>query len=97
MECTTIKEGIECGFMTVAGCGFNGGACHPVVEACEGCDRIVELPSGLYCQTYADPSAKWAYGMCNFATHVKSDNGSQATGAQKVNPLKQSKRMSRGK
>jgi hypothetical protein len=97
MKCVTIKEDMECGFMTVAGCGFNGGACYPVVEACEGCNRIVELQDGLYCMTYADPSAKWAYGHCNFATHTKSDNGSQATAGQKVNPLKQSKRMARSR
>ncbi len=96
MKCTTIKEDIECGFMTVAGCSFNGGACHPVVEACEGCNHIVEFPSGFYCTTFADPRAKWAYGVCNFATHRKSDNGAGATTAQKVNPLKHSKRMARG-
>lgn len=97
MKCTTIKDGIDCGFMTVAGCGFNGGACHPVVEACEGCDHIIELPEGLFCKTYPEPSAKWSYGVCNFATHAKADNGGQATAAQKINPLKASKRGARGR
>ena len=26
MICQTIKSGIECGFMTKKGCGFNGGS-----------------------------------------------------------------------
>ena len=97
MECSTIKEGVECGFMTVAGCSFNGGTCHPVVEACEGCGHVIEMASDLYCATYADPRAKWAYGACNFATHRKADNGSSLTATQKVNPLKQSKRLARGR
>ncbi len=95
MKCTTIKEGVECGFITVAGCSFTGGACHLVVEACEGCDHIVEFPTGLYCSAYANPRAKWANGVCNFATHRRSDNGADASAAQKVNPLKQSKRLAR--
>lgn len=97
MKCETVKEGMDCSFMTVAGCSFNGGACHPVVEACEGCQHILELPGGVYCRTYADPRAKWAYGLCNFATHVRAKNGSQATSAQKVNPLKLSKRRAKGR
>ena len=43
----------------------------------------------VYCQSYPDPAAKWRYGTCNFATHVK---GETKTGPVTMNPLKASKR-----
>ena len=91
MNCTTIKTGLDCGFMTKTGCGFTSGACNTIVEQCEGCLRVMELPTGKYCSTYPNPAAKWRTGNCNFATHVKAE--AQAAAA-KVNPLKASKRAS---
>jgi len=89
MVCQTVKEGHECFFMAKSGCGFNGGTCHIIVEACEGCQKILDLPSGKYCQTFPDPASKWRVGTCNMATHLKTadkkENG-------KINPLKASKR-----
>ena len=32
MICQTIKNGIECGFMTKKGCGFNGGSCNAIID-----------------------------------------------------------------
>jgi len=77
--------------MSKKGCTFNGGTCHPIVEACEGCQKAVEYPAGIYCTVFPDPAAKWRTGPCNMATHV------QATGkkSDKLNPLKASKRASR--
>ena len=89
MICSTVKEGADCAFMTKTGCGYNNGSCHPVVEQCEGCDRIVVLETGRFCKSYPNPSAKWKTGRCNFATHVKAAVQVQQT---KVNPLKASKR-----
>jgi len=89
MKCTTIKAGEECVFMAKAGCGFNGGSCKPVVEACDGCERVMEVESGLYCGLFPDPSSKWRLGRCNMATHVKEDIKVEAA---KLNPLKASKR-----
>lgn len=94
MMCSTVKEGADCAFMTKAGCGYNGGSCHPIVEQCEGCDRIVEKETGRYCKSYPNPAIKWKTGRCNFATHVKSEVQAQQN---KVNPLKASKRSSKKK
>ena len=49
MVCTSVKEGLECSFMTKTGCGYNGGTCHIIIEACEGCQKATEYPSGKYC------------------------------------------------
>jgi hypothetical protein len=89
MVCTSVKEGIECVFMEKNGCRFNGGNCHTVIEACDGCQRVKAFPTGNYCLVFPDPTAKWRLGKCSMATHIQSDvkkiNG-------KVNPLKASKR-----
>ncbi len=72
-----------------------GGFFKPIVERCEGCERIVEANSEKYCKTYAKPEAKWKQGICNFATHAKPE---VLTAKVKVNPLKASKRaMARAK
>ena len=68
---------------------YTGGLFNPIVEKCEGCERIVEAGSAKYCQTYVAPEAKWKITICNFATHVKPE---LATAQTKVNPLKASKR-----
>ncbi len=92
MVCANVKEGYECFFMTKTGCQFNGGTCHPIVEQCEGCQRIQEFPAGKYCQVSPDPISKWRIGNCNMATHMKEDS-KKSNG--KVNPLKASKRNGR--
>ena len=68
---------------------IGSGFFSPVVEKCNGCERIVEVNATQYCKTYASPAAKWKLGICNFATHVKPDI---ATAKTRVNPLKASKR-----
>ena len=94
MQCTTIKNGLECSFMSSRGCGFTSGACNTIVEQCTGCNRILELATGKYCATYADPSAKWSFGTCNFATHIEAAKPQEH---KPVNPLKASKRASTGR
>ncbi|WP_028320414.1 PxxKW family cysteine-rich protein [Desulfatiglans anilini] len=89
MLCTTVKEGVECAFMEKKGCQFNGGSCHPIVEQCEGCQRIKEFPTGKYCAVFPDPAAKWRFSKCNMATHVKE---APKKADAKINPLKASKR-----
>ena len=64
---------------------------QPVIEKCEGCERIIEVEATRYCQTYASPEAKWKLGICNFATHAKPE---AVTTKIKINPLKASKRAS---
>ncbi|MDY6987966.1 MAG: PxxKW family cysteine-rich protein [Thermodesulfobacteriota bacterium] len=89
MDCTTVKPGVECVFMTKNGCSFNGGTCHPIVEQCQGCDRTSECASGWYCTACPDPSLRWKNGKCNLATHVKASAREEGG---KINPLKASKR-----
>jgi len=74
--------------MSKRGCQFNGGSCHPIVDQCDGCQRIIEIPTEKYCMSFPDPAIKWKIGVCNMATHIKISN----TGNNKVNPLKASKR-----
>lgn len=73
---------------------YSDGKYKPVVEQCEGCERIVEEAGAKYCQSYLNPSAKWRLGICNFATHAKPE----ITVAKiRVNPLKAAKRASKSK
>ncbi|HER62784.1 MAG TPA: hypothetical protein ENO11_02255 [Desulfobacteraceae bacterium] len=67
---------------------------QPIIEKCEGCERIVEEGSVKYCKTYKNPEAKWHLGLCNFATHAKPELNLVKV---RVNPLKASKRASRRK
>ena len=92
MICTTIKQGMECPFMSKSGCSYNGGICHEVVEQCGGCNRGTELSSGWFCSACPDPSLKWKNGNCNLATHVKTES---TKAKAKINPLKASKRRGR--
>ncbi len=93
MICQTIRKGMECFFMSKKGCKYNGGSCRPIVEQCNGCQRIIEVPAGKYCSVFPDPSSKWRLGPCNMATHIS--NGNESKNNKKINPLKASKRSSR--
>ncbi|NTV14528.1 MAG: hypothetical protein HGA96_11470 [Desulfobulbaceae bacterium] len=73
---------------------YSSGLFSPISEKCEGCDRVIEAVNIKYCQTYVSPEAKWKLGLCNFATHVKTE---LATTKTKVNPLKASKRAMSGR
>jgi hypothetical protein len=93
MICTTVKEGVNCNFMSKSGCTFRGGRCLTIVESCKGCDRVRSFASGEYCLSYANPTIKWEFGKCNFATHIKVEKGEQ----KMLNPLKASKRAMAGR
>ena len=75
--------------MATAETQYSSGIFNPVVEKCEGCDRIIEVDSTRYCKSYTTPEAKWKIGICNFATHVKPEISASKV---RVNPLKASKR-----
>ncbi len=64
---------------------------QPVVENCEGCDRIVEESGAKYCNSYLQPGSKWRLGICNFATHAKPEIKVVTV---RINPLKAAKRAS---
>ena len=89
MQCQTMKPGMECIFMKKSGCSYNGGQCHPIVEQCEGCQRVMELASGKMCLSFTEPKIKWSKGTCPLATHVKRE---YKVTNRRLNPLKASKR-----
>ncbi len=72
--------------------GYAARSFQPVIDECDGCDRIVEEDSAKYCRTYLNPAAKWRLGICNFATHKKPEIKVVKV---RINPLKASKRASR--
>lgn len=79
---------------------YAGQSFQPIVEQCEGCERIVEEEGARFCRSYLNPAAKWRQGMCNFATHAKPEL-KLVTELKlvkvRINPLKASKRASRRK
>ena len=89
MNCMTIKPGAECSFMAKKGCTFPNQHCESAVEACSGCDRLVEWKDGLFCSSVPNPKAKWRSGLCNMASHAKEII---VIDERKLNPIKQSKR-----
>ncbi len=72
---------------------LNGFVLSPIVEQCEGCDRVRDFEDQRFCSSYPSPGRKWVTGNCNFATHAKV----KAAAAAKVNPLKASKRAAKGR
>jgi hypothetical protein len=86
---------LEGAVKTDEGLCYKGVIMEPVVEKCEGCERIVPFEDEKYCPSYAQPARKWAQGVCNFATHVRAAVDKE--GKVKVNPLKASKRAARGR
>ena len=88
-----ISKNLEGAVKTASGVEVKGIILSPVVELCQGCDRIRTFEEESFCGAYPSPAKKWTDGRCNFATHIKS-----ATAAKvKVNPLKASKRAAKGK
>lgn len=71
-------------------------ALKPVIDKCEGCTNIVADGEAKHCRVYRDPSFMWREGEehCLMASHIEKK--AAATDA-KINPLKASKRASRGK
>ncbi len=70
---------------------YASGMFKPVIEQCDGCERIVEADAVKYCRTYTNPGSKWKLGICNFATHKKPEI---VAATIRVNPLKAAKRAS---
>jgi hypothetical protein len=80
--------------MTKKGCNFNGGRCLTIIDKCQGCNRTSSFEEEVYCLVAANPASKWNTGDCNFATHLEKK---QVEEAQKINPLKASKRAAAAK
>jgi hypothetical protein len=86
---------LEGAAMTPEGLSYKGIIMEPIVEQCEGCERVTEFEGQKYCPSYAKPASKWSGKACNFATHVRAAVDKE--GKVKVNPLKASKRAARGR
>lgn len=78
---------------TEQGVELKGVLMQPVVDKCEGCERIRSFEGENFCGSYPNPARKWFDGRCNFATHIKTESSKSA----KVNPLKASKRAAKGR
>ncbi|HIW77675.1 MAG TPA: PxxKW family cysteine-rich protein [Candidatus Bilophila faecipullorum] len=78
---------------TEQGVELKGIVMQPIIDKCEGCDRVRSFEEEKFCSSYPVPARKWADGRCNFATHIKVESGKAA----KVNPLKASKRAAKGR
>jgi hypothetical protein len=48
---------------------------------------------GVYCTTYGYPEAKWSYGNCPMATHIKKE---EKKATKQMDPLKASKKRAKG-
>jgi hypothetical protein len=91
MLCATVKSGVECSFMAKSGCGFLGGACHAVIDKCEGCERVKAFDGQKYCAAFPQPAARWRIGNCSMATHIKKEAPAAASKVR-VGQQKQKKR-----
>ncbi len=78
---------------TEQGVEVKGMLMQPVVEKCEGCDRVRTFEEQQFCGSYPNPAKKWFDGRCNFATHIKTERGKAA----RVNPVKASGRAAEGR
>ena len=84
---------LEGAVKTEQGVEVKGMLMQPVIEKCEGCDRVRTFEEQQFCGSYPNPAKKWFDGRCNFATHIKTETSKAA----KVNPLKASKRAAKGR
>ncbi len=67
----------------------------PIVDQCEGCERIENINNDKLCSKYVDPSFHWENDqVCSFATHVKREVRAVK---KALNPLKASKRLAKKK
>lgn len=78
---------------TEQGVELKGILMHPSIDKCEGCDRLRSFENQTFCSSYPEPDKKWVGGRCNFATHVKTETSGKKA---KVNPIKASKRATKG-
>ena len=47
---------------------------RPVVEQCNGCERVLSADDSALCSAFAFPDTKWRLGPCSMATHIKSES-----------------------
>jgi hypothetical protein len=58
----------------------NGQICQPVIDKCEGCERV----DNGYCSVYIYPAVKWrANNRCPMATHVELEESNKKSQIKK--------------
>lgn len=96
-QCTHLKDRQgKCDYWDMVCCTSQyPGGCRPIVEQCKtagpkgsSCSRII----GHVCSVYLDPKVKWAHGGCPLREKERVEKEER-----KINPLKASKRSTKGK
>lgn len=64
---------------------------RPVIEQCNGCDRVKSDGAAQMCSAFAFPDTKWRLGPCSMATHIKAESAKSGE-KQRVGQQKQKKR-----
>lgn len=77
--------------MVEAALKYSNGEFKPVIDKCDGCERVIEESGTQFCRTFLNPAAKWKLGICNFATHERPEI---LVAKVRINPLKAAKRAS---
>lgn len=62
----------------------------PIVEQCEGCDKVSTREK--VCTAYLYPATRWKHGSCALATHVREQMDDKPKGKIRVGQQKQKKR-----
>ena len=67
---------------------------RPVVPECSGCFKIED--DGVFCSAYIDPASRHRFCICPLkTTEIIEVEGK--SNKKKVNPIKRSKRMAKGR
>ncbi|MDL2260197.1 PxxKW family cysteine-rich protein [Deltaproteobacteria bacterium OttesenSCG-928-K17] len=64
---------------------------RPIIEQCNGCDRVLNENGSQLCASFAAPETKWRLGPCSMATHIKIESAKGGE-KQRVGQQKQKKR-----
>ncbi len=68
IKCTIPKE--KCDLRKKNGSCKLRVVCQPIIEKCEGCEKI----DNGYCVTYMRPEVKWSNNrICPVATHIETE------------------------
>jgi hypothetical protein len=91
------KRNKECAFWSEEDqkCVSLDGDCFPIIEQCEGCDKIYEFEGVYYCKVYTNPKRKWEMIPCYFKKQKEREIEIEKK-KDLLNPIKMSKRRRRG-
>jgi len=64
----------------------------PVIEKCDGCDKIEDVKGKRLCKTYIFPDKKWKLGNCPVATHISTIIQEEQQGKKRIGQQKRGRR-----